>query len=180
MYDRHQTGPGSGSAVLSRSAILIAIAIACAAFVLGMTGCSSQTGMDIEDKPKTASEYMVDLNDYSGRLQAKMQELAEAAGEGKISAMQTKAQEAYAMLDEMADLEAPDEISEIKNQYNDAATQLKGALNDYMTLYTELYDSADSDAFDYSTYVQRLEDIQKQYDSALGVLEDADKKASEM
>ena len=151
---------------------------ACLAFPLA--GCSSPSSMELENQPVTASQYMVNLNDTTGRLSEKLTEFSQSVGSGKISAMQTKAQEAYAILDEMSALEAPEDVTDIKNAYDDAATQLKGALNDYMALYTEIYDSSETSGFDYSTYSQRIEDIQKQYDGAIGALEDADKKATEM
>ena len=160
--------------------MLMAVFASLVAVLLLLSGCSSGATLETEEEPKTASQYMVELNDYSGKLADKMQEFSEAASAGRISAMQTKVQEAYAILDEMTNLEAPDDISDIKNGYNDAISQFKSALNDYIALFTEIYDSSDTGSFDYSTYSQRLEDVQKQYDSALGSLEDADKKASEM
>ena len=162
-----------------RIAKLMPILLA-ASLAVPIAGCTSPADMELEEQPVTASQYMVNLNDMSGKLADKLQEFSDSVGSGKISAMQTKAQEAYAVLDEMAALEAPDDISEIKQQYDDAATQLKGALNDYMALYTEIYDSADMADFDYSSYTHRIEDVQKQYDNAIGALEDADKKAAEM
>ena len=153
---------------------------ACMFVLMLLSGCSSQESLQPEEEPKTASQYMVDLNDCTVRLSDKLSEFMTAVSEGKISAMETKSQEAFAILDEMSNLEAPDDVSDLKSKYSDASSQLKGALSDYMGLYTEIYDSSPTNGFDYSTYAQRIEDIQKKYDSAVGAFEDADKQASDM
>ena len=171
---------GSPGSITNRPWLSAAMAAILLAVSLFAVGCAGGPPLEGEEEPKTASDYMVDLNDRIVRLQAKLDEFAEAADEGRISAMQTKAQEAYEVLDEMADLEAPDDVSDLQDQYDDAASQLKGALEAYMTLYTEIYDSTQTGGFDYSTYSQRIEEVQKQYDDALTALEEADKQATKM
>lgn len=93
--------------------------------------------------------------------------------------MQAKAEEAYSVLDEMASIEAPESLDDLKAKYSDAATQLKDALSDYISLYTEVFDSGQPSSSESSAYAERVESIQKQYDGALNALEEADKMAAE-
>ena len=112
--------------------LTLILASVCLAAALTMSACSVPDDFEIEEQPVTASQYMVNLNDKTVVLDDKLQEFVDAVNEGRISAMQTKAQEAFVILDEMANLEAPDDIADLKSQYNDASNQLKTALNDYM------------------------------------------------
>lgn len=150
--------------------------------ILLTCGCSSESAIEPQEQPASASDYMVSLNDCSTRLSQKLQEFSDAASEQRISAMNSNAEEAYEILDEMSSLEAPDDVSDLKNKYNDAASKLKDALSEYIALYVEIYDSSQSSSaqFDYSTYTERLQSIQQQYDDALNALEEADKMATEM
>lgn len=141
-------------------------------------GCSSQLPGESESE-NTASQYMVNLNDRSAELKDKLEEFSAAASEQRISTMQAKAEEAYSVLDEMASIEAPESLDDLKAKYSDAATQLKDALSDYISLYTEVFDSGQPSSSESSAYAERVESIQKQYDGALNALEEADKMAAE-
>lgn len=155
----------------------IALIAACAFAVTLFVGCTTTPSSSEEEAPITASEYMVNLNDCSVRLSDKLQGFAEAVADDKVSAMQTKAEEAYAILDEMSDLEAPEDVNDLKAKYTEASNKMKDALSSYVALYTEVFDSAQAVPADYA---QRIEDVQKQYDAALNALEEADKMSTEM
>lgn len=155
---------------------LICIALS----MLLMVGCSQQIQQN-EDKPVTPSSYMVELNTYADDLKVKLQEFSDAVSDDKLSAMQTKAAEAYDLIDQIKDLPAPDseDFNPIHDGYMNALDKLKTAMSDYIDLYIDIQDSSKSDPFDYSTYSSRLESIQKLYDEGLEQLSDADSKAQE-
>lgn len=156
---------------------LVCIAIS----ALLMAGCSQQIQQQNEEKPVTPSSYMVELNSYTEDLKTKLQEFSEAVSDDKLSAMQTKAAEADALIDQIKDLPAPDseDFAPIHDGYMEAMDKLKEALSSYIDLYIDIQDASKSDPFDYSTYSSRLESIQKLYDEGLEELADADSKAQE-
>ncbi len=162
-------------------AILASIcAAALALAMLSMTGCAQPMQSQDETPVVTPSDYMVSLNASAEDLKSVLTEFSEAAANDDVFTMQTKADEASAVLDSMSELEAPEAMSEVKSKYGEAVSTLKGALSDYLELYLELDDAQHGgSAFDYSTYDNRLEAIQKQYDKGLNQLEDADKLASD-
>lgn len=170
------TSHNAKASLFGKIARMAAIALAACALAV-CAGCASQIATE-EEVGNTASQYMVSLNDASAELKAELTEFAEAAAGQRISTMQAKAEEAYATLDEMAALEAPEALSELKEKYADAAAQLKEALSGYIELYTEVLDTQLS-SIDMSAYAEKLESIQRLYDSALNALEEADVMAAE-
>lgn len=163
----------SGKAVRIIAAALSICALAACA------GCSAQQLASEDEATVTASQYMISLNDASAELKQQLGEFASAATEQKISTMQAKLDEAYATLEKMANLEAPEELGELKAKYSDAVSQLKEALASYDGLYTDALDSMHGNAVDLSDYSEALESIQQQYDSALNALEEADEMAAQ-
>ena len=53
-------------------------------------------------------------------------------------------------------------------------------MNDYIQLYTEIDSATDAQPFDWSTYDQRLADIQSAYNSGIGKLQEGDKIAADL
>lgn len=156
-------------------------ALCAAALTLSLafaTGCT-QPQQNPENTGPTASEYMITLNSTAAQLEAALSDFASTVEAGDVSAMQSKADAAYSIIDELNNAEAPEALSDVKSKYSDALSSLKGALGDYIDLYTEIDNAKSGSSFDFSTYKQRLEDIQKQYDDGLNALEEADKMVSE-
>ena len=63
----------------------------------------------------------------------------------------------------------------MKQCYVDGSEQLENALNAYIELYTEIDSATDAQPFDWSTYDQRIADIQAAYNSGLEKLQEGDK-----
>lgn len=143
-----------------------------------MVGCSQQMATPQEPAPVTPTEYMASVNSASEELRDKLAEFAQAVATGDTFAMQTTSDEARAVIDKMNELEAPEELSEVKAGYEQATASLEAALADYTALYNELVDAQAGAPFDYGAYAGRIEQIQKQYDDGLNALEEADEKAA--
>lgn len=165
-------------AVTKHAATMLLAAIFVLA-ALTMTACSPNQDAETKDEGATPISYISQVNDSSANLSETLGEFAQAVSAGDVFSMQAKADAAYAIIDEMRNIEAPEELNEVKSKYNDATDKLKGALSDYVALYVELKDAADGKAFDYGAYPSRIENIQKQYDEGLNLLEEADSMAAE-
>ncbi len=169
---------------LSVKTTKVAAKIACAALVAlalcSLTACMKPQPTPVDEQQElTPSQYMINVNQVAENLGASLQEFKQAVNDNDISAMQAKADAAFAVLDELDDMEVPDSLNDVKEKYGEAVSILKGALNDYIALYTEISDANEDHPFDYTNYAERLESIQKQYDSGLTTLEEADKLAAE-
>lgn len=147
---------------------------------LCLSACiGSQPVPEDENKELTPAQYMTNVNQIAENLSASLEAFEEAVDDNDLSAMQAKADSAFAVLDEFESMDIPEQLKDVNEKYQDASDSLKSALNDYIALYTEISDSSDSKPFDYGKYPERLESIQKQYDNGLNLLEEADKLAAE-
>lgn len=163
----------------SKTIIKIACMTIALIAVLSLTACmKSQAPATEEEQPITPSQYMTNVNEVAENLAVSLGSFTEAVKANDLSAIQSRADSAYAILDELDSLEAPESLNDVKQKYSEATNSLKSALNDYITLYTEVKDSNKANPFDFDDYSERLESIQKQYDSGLNMLEEADKLAA--
>ncbi len=84
------------------------------------------------------------------------------------------------MINRISEIEAPEELGELKQKYVDGANQLKDAMSSYIDLYTEIDTATTRDPFDYDTYNDRISQIQAAYDAGIQTIKDADQSATEM
>lgn len=166
---------------LKRAAVaFIAAAFACS---LALTGCSQQLAQQSsaeEESGPTSRSFMADMNEAADDLSEKMQAFTDAVAREDLVSMKVQADAAFAVIDQMGQIEAPDEVSDLKQRYVDGCTQLKEALSGYIDLYSEIDAATTRNPFDYDGYADRLAQIQSQYDAGVQALEDADKAATEM
>lgn len=167
--------------ILRTFAAALAAAFVCC-FVLA--GCSQQIfpaqQQAEEEAGPTSRSFMADMNTAADSLQEKMASFADAVARQDLVSMRVQADAAYALIDEMAALEAPDELKDLQQQYVDGCNQLKDALNGFMDLYAEIDASTTRNPFDYSSYAERISALQLQYDAAVQALQAADQSATEM
>lgn len=171
-----------GSAKSKAKKIIAAVCmLLLAAMLAGCAAPQTANQQDSEEEqPLTSSQYMSQVNQKVETLAERLQGFNEAVSREDAITMRTQADNAFAVLDEMAAIEAPEELDDLRDQYIKGCDQLKDALNSYVTLYTEIASANSSAAFDYSTYSDRIKQIQDQYDEGIKTLEDADKKATEL
>lgn len=151
----------------------------CMAAVLGLAalgGCApSSTANQQQNENRT---YMSHVNQVMDDLETNLASFTDAVSRDDVVGMQTQAKNALATLDDLAGIEAPDDLSDVKSGYEEGADKLRGALNDYVALYTEISSATDAQAFDWSTYESRLSAIQESYDEGISKLQEADELAA--
>lgn len=166
---------------LKKYALGFAATMCSLALLAGLVGCSSQpTTPDSEDQTITASEYMVKLNEASSSLHEGLDDFSQAVADGDLSTLQSKADTAFKAMDSLSDLQVPEEINDVKDQYNEAISSLRSSLDDYISLYTEIMSEPDLEKVNEEKYADRFEEIQKQYDNAMNLLEKADAAAKDL
>lgn len=170
---------GIAAAAPKFAALLLAVVCAVA-----FAGCAPaqpvpQPENTSENAPSN-NQYMADLNSSVEELGERLQSFNDAVSRSDAVGMRIQADNASAILDQMAALEAPEELTDLRSEYVKGCDSLKNALNAYVTLYTEIATASEAAPFDYSTYSDRLQEIQTQYDEGIQTLEDADKKATEL
>lgn len=171
--------------------IITTVAAICAlAMVVLLAGCTAPMGaqseQDGEDKPITNSEYMAEVNQVIEELSERLQSFNDAVSRQDPITMRTQADNAFATLDKLAAIEAPEDIKDLREQYIKGCDQLKDALNSYIDLYSEMSaakaeaaSSRYNDPFDPSRYSEQIEQIQVAYDEGIKTLEDADSSAKD-
>lgn len=152
-------------------------ALMCAmALVLGvLAGCGNSAMNAATEAQQANRAYMSQVNEVMESLGDGLDAFVDAVSRGDIVNMRTQADNAYKALDKLDGLEAPDELSDVQEKYQAGTKKLREALDAYIALYTE----ASSDSFDWSTYDDRIKEIQDLYDEGLADLEDGDKTAAD-
>ena len=146
--------------------------------VAGLAGCAQQDSAATQQQAANR-QYMTQVNQVMDDLQGKLDSFTDAVSRGDVVGMRTQADNAVKAIDELGKLEVPDELKEIQQDYVDGTGKLKDALNGYVGLYTEIDSATDSQPFDWASYDQRVDDIQKLYDEGINKLKDGDSKAVE-
>ena len=165
------TGTGFGRA------LSLACAAALAAGMLG--GCATTTETTEEQTEQQANrQYMSDVNEIMEDLAEQLESFTDAVSRDDVVAMRTQADDAFEVLDELDDLEAPDALADIHEDYVAGAAALEEALSAYVDLYTEI--DAAGDSYDWDAYDEALAEIQAQYDEGIALLEEADETAASL
>ena len=127
----------------------------------------------ITRRPRQVNQVMDDL-------ETSLASFTDAVSRNDVVGMQTQAENALSKLDSLDSIEAPEELSEVQQSYQDGTAQLREALSSYVALYTEISSATESQPFDWSTYDARLAEIQESYDAGIDALEAGDKAAAEV
>ena len=158
------------------------LSVACAgALAMGMLGgCASEATTEEEEAQQANNEYMSSVNSIMEELDEELESFTDAVSRDDVVGMSTQADNAYEVLDELEELEAPEDLSEIHEDYLAGADSLEQALDAYVDLYTEIDAAEDDEDFDWSTYEDRLAEVQDLYDEGIAQFEAADTAAAEM
>ena len=160
----------SGIKMMKVGVFAIAVALACALF----SGCGSFGGASATSEQQANRSYMSQVNELMEELDSRLDSFIEAVSRNDVVNMRTQADDAYQVIDQLKDLEAPENLSDVKEKYVDGCDKLREALDMYITLYTEM----NAGSFDISTYDSRVADIQKTYDEGVALMEEGDKTAA--
>ena len=154
-------------------------AVVAATLAIGaLAGCTGQTaGSEQQDVNR---QYLSQVNQVMDDLETSLASFTDAVSRNDVVGMQTQAENALSKLDSLDSIEAPEELSEVQQSYQDGTAQLREALSSYVALYTEISSATESQPFDWSTYDARLAEIQDKYDAGIDALEAGDKAAAEV
>lgn len=162
------------------AAAFMAAAFACSLMLTGCTQPLASQSSEQEETGPTSRSFMAQMNEASDDLSEKMASFSDAVSREDLVSMKLQADAAYAVVDQMAAIEVPEELADLKQRYVDGCTQLKDVLSGYVDLYSEIEASTTRNPFDYDDYPDRIAALQASYDAAVQALEDADKSATEM
>lgn len=158
----------------ARCLTVLALALAC---VLALCACSApQAATDQDDSVAANRQYMSSLNQMSEDLSGKLQDFADAASRNDLVSMRTQAGNAFQIIADMRDQDAPEDLSSLKDGYMEACDSLQTALSSFIDLYAD----AAASPMDRATYDARLQEVQGAYDAAIQKLEETDQAATEL
>lgn len=155
----------------------LVVCAASAMLALALTGCAQQNNAQ-SDQQNENRQYMTQVNQKMEDLNTRLASFTDAVSRGDVITMRTQADNAYKAIDDLSNLDAPDALADVKTGYVDGCNALKGALDSYIELYTEIENATDAQPFDYSTYDSRLADIQNAYNTGIDKLKAADDAAA--
>ncbi|MCI8468866.1 MAG: hypothetical protein HFJ75_05175 [Eggerthellaceae bacterium] len=154
----------------------LALAGLCVAALLVLAGCASPRNPATE--AQTANrQYMAQVNQTMDDLALKLDGFQDAVARGDVVTMRTEADKAFKVLDSLEAIDAPEALTEVKQDYVDGCASLREALDGYIALYTEVSSATEDHPFDFATYDQRVKDIQDTYDQGIESLQAGDGKA---
>ncbi len=164
---------------MKRKNIAKVIAVACAGVLMiaALAGCAQQGSRGDQDQ-LDRRQYMSQVNQAMDDLQTKLDSFSDAVSRDDVVGMRTQADNAFKALDDLNGLEVPDAVKDIQQEYVDGTNSLKDALNAYIDLYTEIESATDEHPFDWSSYDQRIAEIQAQYDAGIDKLKKGDEAAA--
>lgn len=154
--------------MMKLGSLACALALAAGAFV----GCSVPSA-STDNAQQDNRTYMSQVNGVMNQLGEKLDSFVDAVSRGDLVNMRTQADNAYTSLDELSALEAPEGLSDVRQQYLDGTAKLREALDGFITLYTEI----EGGSFDQSTYASRISQVQSLYDEGVNLLKQADQTA---
>lgn len=164
------------SKALKLASTACAAAFAFAAF----TGCTANQESEEQQAQAQNRHYMTQVNQTLDDLDEQLDGFVDAVSRTDLVTMRTQADNAFKTIDELGSIEAPEALAEVKTSYVDGCNTLKDALNAYVQLYTDIESATDAQPFDYSTYDQRLQEIQDLYDQGIEKLQEGDEKATNL
>lgn len=146
-----------------------------AVLAFAMIGC---TPVVTEDTTKQTAnrQFMSDVNQAMETISTDLSGFGEALSQEDVVSMKTQVTAASKSIGDLEKIEAPEGLGEIKQGYVDGCKKLQEALDQYLALYVEISEGS----FDYATYDTRIDDIKKIYEGGIQLLEDTDKKATEL
>ena len=142
---------------------------------LALAGCAPQSNPE-SDAQKANRAYMSQVNETMNDLSTALGAFVDAVSRDDLVNMRSQADNAYKLLDKLTAIEAPEALSDIKQNYVDGTDKLKQALDSYITLYSE---TKSSESVDRAAFAKSVADIQKVYDEGIALLEKGDKAAAD-
>ena len=164
---------------MNRSKMTRILAALCAAVLMvgTLAGCAGIEQNSEEAKAQAENrQFMSDVNAIMEELSQRLGSFNDAVSRGDVVTMRTQADDAFRTLDSLAALQPPEVLKDVQQGYVDGCNQLKGALNDYIALYTDVANgSANGGA-----YADRLAAVQEAYNAGVDKLKATDEAATKL
>lgn len=157
---------------------ILAFAAAAALALAALSGCQQQNVAN--EQQNENRQYMAQVNQVMDDLDTRLSSFTDAVSRDDVVGMQTQADDALSVLDDLGSIEAPEALADVKQGYVDGAALLREALTDYVALYTEIHSATEAAPFDWSAYDERLAAIQEKYDEGIAKLQETDQMAAGM
>ena len=154
---------------------LIALAFALVLAFAALAGCANTGGTSATPEQQANRAYMSQVNAIMEELGAGLDSFTDAVSRNDLVNMRTQADDAFKSLDKLADLEVPDDLTDVHEKYVAGTSKLREALEGYIALYADM----NSGSLDQVAYEDRIAEIQKLYDEGVKLLEEGDKLAAD-
>ena len=159
--------------MFNRLGKIIAIAAFAAALVLA-SGCTAAVQHGQETPAQKHRGFMSQVNSYMDDFGKNMETFSEAVAKNDIVAIKMASEKAFKIQDQINSIDAPDDLSDVKQKYCDGIKKVEEALSDYIKLYSD----STTPSFDQTTYNERIEAIQKKYNEGADLLKEGDETAA--
>ena len=146
--------------------------------VFSLVGCSASQNSQVNEQQTANRQYMTQVNQKMDALTTRLSSFSDAVSRDDLVTMRTQADNAFKVIDEISSLDVPSDMKDIQEGYLDGCTDLKDALTAYIELYSDIEAATDAQPFDYSTYADRLQAIQDQYNAGIEKLKAGDESAT--
>lgn len=160
--------------IIRRFAAVIC-ALTCCVFAFG---CAPGANTEATEAQQANRAYMSQVNEAMAELDDNLDQFLDAVSRGDVVNMQTQADNAFKVLDKLSAVEAPEELSGVRDKYVEGSGKLREALTDYIALYVEAQNAGDT--YNWSAFDKKVKEIQTLYDAGVGLLEEGDKTAAEL
>jgi uncharacterized phage infection (PIP) family protein YhgE len=162
--------------MVSKKPLYVAAASVCLSAALLMGGCTQAVTSTTDTVSGTEAnrQYMSDVSQTVDELSNKLDGFVDAVSRNDTVSMKTQAESALKVVDQINAIEAPDDLSELKDGYDKACADLSTALSEYVDLAIQVEDGS----YDLSAYSDKLVEIQHQYNDAIALLKETDEKAA--
>ncbi len=142
-----------------------------------ISGCAPTTATNtLTEEQQANRDYMAQVNRAMESLGSSLEKFADSVARKDLVSMRVQAEDAFKSLDQLSATEAPEALADIRESYVSGTSELRQALSAYIDLYAEI--EAAGDSFDWSSYDQRVAQIQEHYNAGIAALESGDTMAA--
>ncbi len=137
-------------------------------------GCSMAAQSGQETPAQKHRSFMSQVNSYMDEFSKNMESFSEAVAKNDIVAIKMASEKAFKIFDEVNSIDAPDDLSDVKQKYCDGIKKVEEALSDYIKLFSD----SSAPGFENATYNERIDAIQKKYNEGADLLKQGDETAA--
>ena len=164
---------------MKKKFLAIMMTVLCVALAGVLAGCGSNgttVSSSSSDSASANREYMSNANTIIGQLQDNLNDFSDAVANDDLVSMKAAAKKASSSIDDFEKLQPTDTLKSVHQEYTKGCDELKGALDDYIDLYSDQKKSKLST----SEYKSRLKKIQDKYNSGIAHLKKGDEQATSL